>query len=264
MEKFENYLKEFEQNIETHTNEIVNNIKNFHKSTGMNGFVIGMSGGLDCAVVGALCSLAKVPIIALTIPYEPDKSDQRKTGIKHAKELCDKFNIPLYTADITDTVNSIYANGLTALGVSDMSKANVLPRVRMTHLYYAAQNTGRLVIGTGNLSEIVMGYFTKWGDGVFDFNPVKHLTKTEMYILAKYIGVPESIINKAPSADLWDNQTDENEMGIGYLDLDRYILTGEGSEEIANKVNTAFRKNSHKYVSSFGDIWSRCKFLKKP
>lgn len=261
MDKFDKHLKEFEKDIEIHTSDIVNNIKEFHKSTNMNGFVIGMSGGLDCAVVGALCSIAEVPILALTIPYEPDKSAQRKTGISHAKELCDKFNIPLYTVDITDTVNGIYANGFNSLGISEMSKANVLPRVRMTHLYYAAQNTGRLVIGTGNLSEIVMGYFTKWGDGAFDFNPVKHLTKTEMYILAKHIGVPESIINKAPSADLWDNQTDENEMGIGYWDLDRYILTGEGSEEIRSRVNNAFKKNRHKYISGFDGLWDKCKFL---
>lgn len=245
------YLDKFKQDSGKHIKEITENIYNFYKSTGSSGFVIGMSGGLDCALVGALVAKANVPIIAITMPFEADKSAQRLKGIEHAKELCEAFSIPLYTIDITKAVNEIYQQLDESIKLEfvneKLAKANVLPRVRMTNLYLLAQLTNRLVIGTGNLSEIVMGYFTKWGDGGYDYNPIKHLTKTEAYILAKEIGVPNNIINKTPSADLWDNQSDETEMGISYKDLDTFILTGEGSEKTKELVKRSLKRNKHKY-----------------
>ena len=96
----------------------------------------------------------------------------------------------------------------------DIITTNVPPRVRMTYLYAFAGAKNYLVLGTSNLSELTAGYFTKWGDGASDFEPLKDLTKSEVRILAKYLGVPKEIINKAPSADLWQGQTDEDEMGM--------------------------------------------------
>lgn len=245
------YLIKFEQDSDEHIKEICDNIYSFYKSTKSNGFVIGMSGGLDCALVGALVSRANVPIIAVTMPFEADKSVQREKGIEHARELCEAFNIPLYTVDISKAVNDIYQQLEESIKLDfvneRLAKANVLPRVRMTNLYLLAQLTNRLVIGTGNLSEIVMGYFTKWGDGGYDYNPIKHLTKSEAYILARKIGVPSSIIEKTPSADLWDNQSDEIEMGINYNDLDTFILTGQGSEKTKALVERSLKRNKHKY-----------------
>lgn len=267
------YLTSFKENIEVVADELSNTIKEYHKTAGTSGFVIGMSGGLDCAVVSALCKRADVPLTAITMPYEAENSPQRKLGMQHAKEMCDKFDIPLLTIDITKTVHSIYDGlnleklGHTLGNISlsnksdkpqsfhkllefagdvSMSKANVLPRIRMTNLYYIAQGLNALVLGTGNLSEITMAYFTKWGDGACDFNPVKQLTKSEMYILAEYLGVPESICKKAPSADLWDAQTDESEMGLSYAMIDQYILLGEGTPKTIEKIESTKAKNKHK------------------
>ena len=104
-----------------------------------------------------------------------------------------------------------------------------------------------LVIGTGNLSERTVGYFTKWGDGANDFNPISKITKKEVYIVAKHLQVPDSIINKKPSADLWNGQTDEAELGIKYEQIDEFILTGtSGDTEIDNKIRDKIKKNMHK------------------
>ncbi len=259
------YLIKFEQDSDKHIKDICDNIYNFYQSTGSSGFVIGMSGGLDCALVGALVAKANVPIIAITMPFEADKSNQRLKGIEHAKELCEAFSIPLYTIDITKAVNEIYQQLDESIKLEfineKLAKANVLPRVRMTNLYLLAQLTNRLVIGTGNLSEIVMGYFTKWGDGGYDYNPIKHLTKSEVYILSRKIGVPTSIINKTPSADLWDNQSDETEMGINYNDLDTFILTGKGSKEKIELVKKALKRNKHKYFFNLIEQLEKYKWL---
>ncbi|MGI6608587.1 MAG: NAD(+) synthase [Erysipelotrichaceae bacterium] len=245
------YLIKFEQNADSHIKEICHDIYSFYQQTGSNGFVIGMSGGLDCALVGALTAKANVPIIAVTMPFEADKSVQRLKGLEHAEEFCKAFHIPLYTVDITNTVNSIYQQLENSIKIDfineKLAKANVLPRIRMTNLYLLAQLTGRMVIGTGNLSEIVMGYFTKWGDGGYDYNPIKHLTKSEVYVLAEKIGIPSGIIEKKPSADLWDNQNDETEMGISYDNLDTYILTGKGNEKTKELVKKSLKRNRHKY-----------------
>ena len=101
----------------------------------------------------------------------------------------------------------------------------------MTTLYTIAGSEGRLVAGTGNRSEAFMGYFTKWGDGAYDFNPIADLTVTEIYEFLDYLNAPESIRTKAPSAGLYEGQTDEKEMGVTYAAIDRYILTGEATRE---------------------------------
>ncbi len=260
------YLIKFEQDSDKHIKDICDNIYSFYQSTGSNGFVIGMSGGLDCALVGALVSKANVPIIAVTMPFEADKSIQRVKGIEHAKELCEAFNIPLYTVDISKAANSIYQQMEESIELEfvneRLAKTNVLPRVRMTNLYLLAQLTNRFVIGTGNLSEIVMGYFTKWGDGGYDYNPIKHLTKSEAYILARKIGVPLSIIKKTPSADLWDDQSDETEMGISYKDLDTFILTGKGSEETKALIKRSLKRNRHKYYFNLIEQLEKYDWLK--
>ncbi|HPW53915.1 MAG TPA: NAD(+) synthase [Erysipelotrichaceae bacterium] len=262
----QDYLIKFEQDSDRHINEICDNIYHFYQSTGSKGFVIGMSGGLDCALVGALVARAGVPIIAVTMPFEAAESLQRSKGLKHAKELCEAFNIPLYTVDITEAVNSIYQQLYENIELDfvneRLAKANVLPRVRMTNLYLLAQLTNRLVIGTGNLSEITMGYFTKWGDGGYDYNPIRHLTKSEAYVLARRIGVPASIINKKPSADLWDDQSDETEMGISYADLDSYILTGKGSDKTKELVKRALKRNKHKYYFNLIEQLEKYEWLK--
>ncbi|MCI5774087.1 MAG: NAD(+) synthase [Erysipelotrichaceae bacterium] len=255
-------LREFEQELDLHIEKIAAKIKKVYEDSHSNGFVIGMSGGIDCATVMALCHHANVPVIAFTMPYEANTSKQRIKGMDDAKACCDKFHVPLYTLDISQSANVLIDqvnNTLSQELINDekvrLAKANVLPRMRMINLYYVAQLTNRLVIGTGNLSEIVMGYFTKWGDGANDFNPIKTLCKTQIYMIAKRLGVPQAIIDKQPSADLWDEQTDEKEMGLTYAQIDNYITSGEASEEVKAKISATLRRNKHKYeVNMFEDL----------
>jgi NAD+ synthase len=116
----------------------------------------------------------------------------------------------------------------------------------MTTLYLIGQSENRLVAGTGNASESYMGYFTKWGDGAYDFNPISDLTATEIYPLLKHLNAPENIINKAPSAGLFEGQTDEAEMGVSYKAIDRYIRTGEGSKEDIEIIQRHHNRTEHK------------------
>lgn len=239
------------------TERLILSIQQYYKQSGCKGFVIGMSGGLDCSVVTALCAKANVPILAVSMPFEADKSKQRVAGINHGKLLCQRFSVPFKIVEITSAVQSIYERSdlefskendfvIADTNRRTLSRANVLPRVRMTTLYYIAQMMGRLVIGTGNLSEITMGYFTKWGDGGSDFNPVKKITKSEMFLIAKHLNVPEEIINKKPSADLWDEQSDEQEMGATYFEIDSYIRTNTASEHVKELVKRARKRSAHK------------------
>ena len=130
-----------------------------------------------------------------------------------------------------------------------LSRANIRPRVRMTYLYQLAQMSDRFVCGTGNLAERTVGYFTKWGDGVCDLNPIAMLTKQEIYTLARFLEVPDSIIQKKPSAGLWEGQTDENELGITYKQIDAFILEGtSGSVDVDDMIRKRMAWSAHKFA----------------
>ena len=124
--------------------------------------------------------------------------------------------------------------------------ANIAPRLRMLTLYAVAAAEGRLVAGTGNRSEGYVGYFTKWGDGAHDFNPISDLTVTEIYEFLRYLNAPKRIIEKAPSAALFDGQTDEGEMGVTYAELDAYIGGGEITADKKAIVDRLHRVSEHK------------------
>jgi len=123
---------------------------------------------------------------------------------------------------------------------------NIAPRLRMTTLYTIAQSENRLVAGTGNRSEFFMGYFTKWGDGAYDFNPIADLTVGEIYEFLRFLNAPESIITKAPSAGLFDGQTDEAEMGISYAKIDDFILNGRASDADKAILDRYHSRSEHK------------------
>ncbi|MCL2282313.1 MAG: NAD(+) synthase, partial [Fibromonadales bacterium] len=127
-----------------------------------------------------------------------------------------------------------------------VDNVNIAPRLRMTTLYAIAANENRLVAGTGNLSEIYMGYFTKWGDGAFDFNPISDLTVTEVYEFLHFLNAPDFIISKAPSAGLFDGQTDESEMGIAYSSIDEFLLNGTASERDIAIIERFHKASEHK------------------
>lgn len=209
------------------------------------GVVLGMSGGKDSALVGILCKMATENVTGIIMPCQ----SKRNLGEdrEHAIMLNNKYCIKTLEVDITG-VKIAFAKLLEPLDDSQkpMAYANMNPRLRMITLYNYAQRKGYIVAGTGNLSEITMGYFTKWGDGAFDFNPIADLTATEVFEILRYLDCPKEIIDKAPSAALYEGQTDEEEMGIKYVDLDRYIKTREGSIETKNKVDKAYKFTEHK------------------
>ena len=130
--------------------------------------------------------------------------------------------------------------------LNDAALTNLAPRLRMTTLYAIAACENRLVAGTGNRSEAHMGYFTKWGDGACDFNPISDLTAGEVFAFLEYLKAPRCIIDKAPSAGLFDGQTDEEDMGVSYAAIDRYILTGEATENDRAIIDRYHSRSEHK------------------
>jgi NAD+ synthase len=168
--------------------------------------------------------------------YEIDKND--------ALAIAKQFGIETRTVDLSSVRNE-FLNAIKEKP-SDTAIANIAPRLRMITLYAIAANENRLVAGTGNRSEGYMGYFTKWGDGAHDFNPIADLTVTEIYEFLRYLKAPDFIIDKAPSAGLFDGQTDEEEMGIAYKTIDEFLLNGKASDEDKALMEKFHRQSEHK------------------
>lgn len=228
------YKEELERRVEF--------IKDLIETSNAKGIVYGNSGGKDSALVGILCKYACDNTVGVILPCGTSRnfSSDKEDAIKVAKQ----YSIETREVDLTKVKEAELLAVKEACKVTEGATVNVAPRLRMTTLYLIAASENRLVAGTGNRSEAYVGYFTKWGDGAHDFNPIADLTVTEIYEFLRYLGAPTSIIDKAPSAGLKENQTDEGEMGVTYAALDKYILTGEGEEkeiEIIEKLHKASR-----------------------
>ncbi len=199
-----------------HTKEvIIQFIKDFTKGKNV---VVGMSGGLDSSVVAKLCVMAigNGRVLGLHMPDNITPVEDTEDAENLAKELKIKFK----TIKIDDIVNKIKDK----TGIKkDTAVGNIKARVRMTILYGFANENDMLVAGTGNKSEILIGYFTKYGDGASDFSPIGDLYKTQVRILANNIEIPERILNKKPSANLIKGQYDEEDIGVDYGNLDRIL-----------------------------------------
>ena len=187
-----------------------------------SGIVYGNSGGKDSALVGILCKAACDNTVGIIMPCA-QPPQLRHGPVTTAWKWPEQFKIETRTVDLTPVREAELAalEGVTEL--TDMAIANIAPRLRMVTLYAVAHAENRLVAGTGNASEAYVGYFTKWGDGAHDFNPIADLTVTEIYEFLEYLHAPRSIIEKAPSAGLFEGQTDESEMGITYAAIDAYL-----------------------------------------
>lgn len=226
-------------------------IKRIIEESGAKGVVFGNSGGKDCALTGILCKAAcPEKTIGVIMPCESRQNYASDT--EDAKRLADKFGIETRTVDITEAKRALTSAARHALNSAadaetiKKSTANVNPRLRMTALYLIAQTEGCLVAGTGNRSENTMGYFTKWGDGGYDFNPIGDLTVREVLDFLRYLGAPQTIIDKKPSAGLWEGQTDEQELGMTYAEIDDYILFNRANRETKEKIDSIYKRNEHK------------------
>lgn len=210
-----------------------------------SGVVLGLSGGLDSAVVGVLCKRAFPDhTLAVLMPCRSAKSD-----LDDARLVAQDFDIPTATVDLEGVLDALLKalpRGEYEPGTPKLAEANLKPRLRMTTLYYLANRLRYLVVGTGNRSELAVGYCTKYGDGGADILPLGNLLKSQVRDLARHLGIPDRIIEKPPSGGLWEGQTDEGEMGLTYEDLDRYLSTGEATEQLRNKVDSMARASAHK------------------
>ncbi len=232
------------RNYAEETSARVEYIRAYLKSSGARGIVYGNSGGKDSALVGILCKMACENTVGIIMPcaskrnYGMDKDD----GL----EVAEKFGIETRTVDLTPVREAELAalDGVTEL--TDMAKANIAPRLRMLTLYAVAHAEGRVVAGTGNASEAYVGYFTKWGDGAYDLNPIADLTVGEIYEFLEYLDCPRVIIEKAPSAGLFEGQTDEAEMGVSYADIDKVVLGGEVDPDVRAKIERMHAATEHK------------------
>ena len=221
-------------------------IRDYTVAAGKQHLVVGVSGGIDSAVVFRLCEMTGIEIIPVFLPFDVSQDNQLGGIVKNL------------VGDET-VVKTIFIDGLvdvfmrcdsSADAPSPKALGNFAARMRMSILYYIAEVNNALVVGTTNLPEWVIGYFTKWGDGAVDIEPIKGLLKEEVFQLGKdgfAVAVPDVILNAAPSANLWEGQTDEGEMGVKYGDLDAYCLDAENVDDFcANKIENMKTRNNHK------------------
>lgn len=204
--------------------EIVAWLRAYAEGARARGYVLGLSGGVDSAVVAGLCRRAMGnQVLAAILPCHSLPED---TGF--GRQVAEAFDLETITIDLSPTYDALVAS--LPPDLIPLALANVKPRLRMTTLYALAQSRGYLVAGTGNKSEIMVGYFTKWGDGGADLEPLGALYKSQVRALARELGVPQPVIDRAPTAGLWRGQTDEGEMGVTYDEIEAVLRAMESDK----------------------------------
>lgn len=224
-------------NLEIEQNRIIDFIRNEIRKAGVDGAVVGISGGIDSALAATLTvkALGKDKVLGI---HMPESSLTLSEDRKDAKTLADWLGIEFQTIDISGIISAFMAAVPKSESADRLSIGNLKARIRMSLLYFHANRMNRMVIGTGNKTEILLGYFTKYGDGGVDLEPIGGLYKTDVWELSRRLGVPESIITKKPSAGLWEGQTDEAELGISYLQVDEVLKRLEQYEDPGTILNT--------------------------
>ncbi len=233
-------------------------IKEYVENAGAKGIVLGLSGGIDSGTIAGLCSRAigGKNVLGLLLPENENYSQK---DIDDAKTIAKLFDIQTQVCDMTDALNSIYKS-LPVFDQEDrLCKGNVKARTRMIFLYYYANKQNRIVCGSSDKSETMMGYFTKWGDAAADIAPIMDLYKTQVRKLAINMGIPTELALKPSTPALWPNQLAESELGIKYDDLDlilfgieRFMSTEDISKQVdidlslVEKVKSRWLANEHK------------------
>jgi NAD+ synthase len=212
-------------------------LKNYLKLSKQKGFVIGVSGGIDSAVVSTLCAETGLPTIVVSLPIKEKVG--RNLSLEHIKNLTEKYpNVKSAEVDLTKTFDAFHYTvearpvvSAESEELNNLSMANVRSRLRMLTLYHIAQCNGMLVVGTGNkVEDFGIGFFTKYGDGGVDISPIADLMKSEVYKLGEYLGVTKNILSARPTDGLWtDGRTDEDQIGATYDELEwamKFVETG--------------------------------------
>lgn len=243
--------------------ELVDWIRDTVEGAGLRGAVFGVSGGVDSAVVCGLAvdALGAERCLGVAMPIESAEEDLRL-----AHDVADRFGVRLIEQDLSDPFRRLLAALEAKAPKSEeaptspdaghpgpaarLAQANVKPRLRMITVYYYANLLGRMVLGTGNRAEFTLGYFTKWGDGAADAFPLAGLLKHEVWALARELGVPDAVVERAPTAGLWTGQTDEEELGMSYEQVDRFLATGSsGDPAVDDEIRRRERGSRHKVDS---------------
>ncbi|MFX1563614.1 MAG: NAD(+) synthase [Promethearchaeota archaeon] len=196
-------------------------LRDYLDQSGSSGFIVGMSGGIDSSVTAILCRHVTDATLGLILPCGYYSHED----ISDAQYIAKKFKIETINYDLTPVYHAfLEVYGVSSTAKIDIPLANLKARLRMITLYYEANKRKRLVVGTGNRTELAFGYFTKYGDAGVDILPLGSLLKREVRALAQYLVIPEHIIIKSPSAGLWAGQTDEEELGATYEQLDELVV----------------------------------------
>ena len=241
---------------------IVTWLKDYADNAGIKGFVIGISGGIDSAVTSTLCAKTGLDLLCLEMPIHQEKNQETRAE-NHINWLIQKFvNVKKQPVDLSSVFDSLVA-ALPPVDNEDerfMSLANTRARLRMTTLYYFAALNSYLVAGTGNkVEDFGVGFYTKYGDGGVDLSPIADLLKSEVYDIAKALGINEEIVVAAPTDGLWgDDRTDEDQIGASYPELEWAMLMNDQGKSVEDfsgrnkQVFTIFKKlnsaNHHKMM----------------
>jgi len=225
---------------------IAESLKSFFKSAGKQKAVLGVSGGVDSALVAkiAVMALGKENVTALILPNE---GLNKPANVKDAEDWAKELGVEYHFIKINDYIAQY---GVLPWTASDFAKMNIQARVRANILYHYANSNDALVLGTGNKTEAILGYFTKYGDAACDIRVIGNYYKTEVWELAKEAGIPEHIIKKIPSAELAVGQTDEGEIGVKYAEIDAFLKKfqqgGQPETENEKKLFERIQANKHK------------------
>ena len=211
-------MNKLDLNLKDVHNELVKFLRENFKKTGFSKAVLGLSGGIDSALVAYLLrdALGKENVLAIMMPYKSSNPD----SLNHAKLVVEDLKINAKSIEITDMIDAYFKNEKEA---SSLRMGNKMARERMSILFDYSSKENALVVGTSNKTEIYLGYSTQFGDSACALNPIGDLYKTNIWDLSRYLKIPNELIEKKPSADLWEGQTDEQEMGLTYKEADQVL-----------------------------------------
>ena len=211
-------MNKLDLNLEDIHSELVEFLRENFKKAGFSKAVLGLSGGIDSALVAYLLrdALGKENVLAIMMPYKSSNPD----SLNHAKLVVEDLKINAKTIEITDMIDAYFKNEKDA---SSLRMGNKMARERMSILFDYSSKENALVVGTSNKTEIYLGYSTQFGDSACALNPIGDLYKTNIWDLSRYLKIPNELIEKKPSADLWEGQTDEQEMGLTYKEADQVL-----------------------------------------